>query len=87
MLIQYFEGIILIGLMVGNVGLWPAKTFEWRRVTQDLRKGGLLEMLKIAKPIQIKILLHQFSNLMFNLHYKCLLTQVSHQKCTNKFHS
>ena len=27
----------MIGLMVGNVGLWSAKTFEWRRVTQDLR--------------------------------------------------
>ena len=38
--------------MVGNVGLWPAKTFKWiRRVTQDLRKGGggALEMLTIAK--------------------------------------
>ena len=45
MRIQYSEGIILIGLMVDNVGLWPAKTFEWRRVTQDLRKGGPLEML------------------------------------------
>ena len=45
MRIQYSEGIILIGLMVDNVGLWPAKTFEWRRVTQDLRKGGSLEML------------------------------------------
>ena len=37
--------------MVGNVGLWPAKTFKWiRRVTQDFRKGGgTLEMLTIAK--------------------------------------
>ena len=35
--------------MVGNVGLWPAKTNEWRRVTQDLRNGGPLEMLTIAK--------------------------------------
>ena len=87
MRIQYSEGIILIGLMVDNVGLWPAKTFEWKRVTQDLRKGGPLEMLAIAKLIKIKVLLHQFSNLMFNLHYMCLLSQISHQKYTNKFHS
>ena len=40
--------------MVGNVGLWPAKTFVWTRVTQDLRNGGPLEMLSIAKPIKIK---------------------------------
>ena len=71
MRIQYSEGIILIGLMVDNVGLWPAKTFEWKRVTQDLRKGGPLEMLAIAKLIKIKVLLHQFSNLMFYLHYMC----------------
>ena len=73
-----------------NVGLWPAKTFEWRRVTQDLRKGGLLEMLTtctIAKLINIKVLCHQFSNLMFNLHYMSLLSQISRQKYTNKFHS
>ena len=74
MRIQYSEGIILIGLMVDNVGLWPAKTFEWNRVTQDLRKGGPLEMLAIAKLIKIKVLLHQFSNLMFYLHYMCLLS-------------
>ena len=76
--------------MVGNVGLWPAKTFEWRRVTKDLRKGGLLEMLTtrtIAKLINIKVLCHQFSNLMFNLHYMRLLSQISRQKYTNKFHS
>ena len=66
--------------MVGNVGLWPAKTFEWRRVTQDLRNGGPLEMFTIAKLIKIKLLLHQFPNLMFNLHYMCLLSQISHQK-------
>ena len=41
--------------MVYNVGLWPAKTFEWRRVIQDLRKGGPLEMLTIAKLIKIKV--------------------------------
>ena len=55
--------------MVGNVGFWPAKTFEWRRVTQDLRKGGPLETLTtctIAKVIKIKELWHQFWNLMFN---------------------
>ena len=60
---------ILIGLMVGNVALWPAKTFVWRRVTQDLRNGGLLEILSIARLIKINVLLHQFLNLMFNLHY------------------
>ena len=31
-------------------------------------------MLSIAKPIKIKVLLHQFSLLMFNLHYMRLLT-------------
>ena len=41
--------------MVGNVGLWPAKTFVWTRVTQDLRNGGPFEMLSIAKPIKIKV--------------------------------
>ena len=50
----------------------PAKTFEWRRVTQDLRKGGPLEMLTTAKLIKIKVLLHQFWNLIINLHYMCL---------------
>ena len=59
----------MIGLTDGNVGLWPAKTFEWRRVTQDLRNGGPLEMLTIAKLIKIKVLLNQFSNLIFPLHY------------------
>ena len=73
--------------MVGNVGLWPAKTFEWRRVTEDLRKGGPLEMLTIAKLLKIKVLLHEFSNFMFNLHGMCLLSQISHQKYINKFHS
>ena len=33
----------------------PAKTFEWRRVTQDLRKGGPLEMLTTAKLIKSAI--------------------------------
>ena len=46
--------------MVGNVGLWPAKTLEWRRVKRDLRKREPLEMLTIAKLIKIKVLLHQF---------------------------
>ena len=44
--------------MFGNVGLWPAKTLEWRRVTQDLRNGGPLEMLTIATLTKIKVLLH-----------------------------
>ena len=76
--------------MVGNIRHWPAKTFEWRGVTRDLRKGGPIEMLTtctIAKLIKIKVLWHQFSNLMFNLHYMCLLSQISHQKYTNKFQS
>ena len=59
----------MIGLTAGNVGLWPAKTLEWRRVTQDLRNGGPLEMLTMAKLIKIKVLLNQFSNLMFPFHY------------------
>ena len=59
----------MIGLNVGNVGLWPAKTFEWKRVAQDLRIGGPLEMLTLAKLIKIKVLLNQFSNLMFLSHY------------------
>ena len=46
--------------MVGNVGLWPAKTFEWRRVKQDLINRGPLEMLTIPKLIKVKVLLHQF---------------------------
>ena len=62
----------MIGLLVGNVGLWQAKTLEWRRVTQDLRNGGPLEVLTIAKLIKIKALLHQFSNLTSNLHYMYL---------------
>ena len=51
---------MLIGLMVGNAGLWGAKTFKWRRVTEDLRNGEPLEMPTIAKLIKIKVLLHQF---------------------------
>ena len=58
--------------MFGNVGLWPAKTFEWRKVTQDLRNGGPLELLTMANLIKSKILVHQFSNLKFNLHYMCV---------------
>ena len=41
--------------MVGNVVPWPAKTFVWTRVTQDLRNGGPVEMLSKAKPIKIKV--------------------------------
>ena len=47
----------MIGLLVGNVGLWPAKTLELRRVTQDLSHGGPLEVLTIAKLIKILILI------------------------------
>ena len=61
--------------MAGNVGLWPAKTFVWTRVTQDLRNGGPLEMLSKAKPLKIKVLLRQFSLLMFNLRYIFLFTE------------
>ena len=46
--LKYSEGINYDWLMVGNVGLWPAKTLEWTRVTQDFRNGGPLEMLTIA---------------------------------------
>ena len=60
---------ILVGLLVGNVDLWPVKKFVWRRVTQDLRNGRLLEILSIARLIKINVLLHQFLNLMLNLHY------------------
>ena len=60
---------ILIGLLVGNVGLWPVKKFLRRKVTQDLRNGGLLEILSITKLIKINVLLHQCLNLMFNFHY------------------
>ena len=87
MRIKYSVGIILIGLTVDNIALWPAKTFEWRKVTQDLRKGGSLEILTIAKLIKTKVLWHQLSNLMFNLHYMCLLSQIAHHKYPNKFHS
>ena len=47
--------------MVGNVGLWQAKTFLWTRVTEDLRNEKPLETLSVAKQIKIKVLLHQFS--------------------------
>ena len=47
---------ILIGLIVGK----------------GLTNGGPLETLTIAKLIKNKVLLHQFLNLMFNLHYTCL---------------
>ena len=69
----------MIGFMVGNVGLWPAKTLEWRRVTQDSIIGGLLEMLTIAKLITIEVLLHQFSNI--NVSFTLCACQA------NKFHS
>ena len=79
---------ILIGLLVGNVGLWPLKKFLRRKVTQDLRNGGLLEILSIAKLIKTKnVLLHQCLNLMFKLHYMCSFSYKSDKKYTNKFHS
>ena len=56
MRIKYSEVIILIGLTVDNVALWPAKMFEWRKVTQDLRKAGSLEMLTITKLIKTKVM-------------------------------
>ena len=73
--------------MVGNVGLWRAKLFKWRRVTKDLRNGRPLEMPTISKLIKIKVLLHQLSNLILILHYMCLLRQISYQKYINMFHS
>ena len=73
--------------MVGNVGLWRAKLFKWRRVTKDLRNGRSLEMPTISKLIKIKVLLHQLSNLTLILHYMCLLRQISYQKYINMFHS
>ena len=59
--------------MVGNVGLWRAETFRWRRVTEDLKMGGPchLKRQQLAKLIKIKVLLHQFPNLIFILHYLC----------------
>ena len=59
---------ILIGLLVGNVGLWPVKKFVEESNT-GFEKGGLLEILSIAKLIKINVLLHQCLNLMFNFHY------------------
>ena len=49
---------------------------EARRITQDLINGGPLEMLTIAKLIKIKVLVHPFSNLMFNFHDMCLLNKI-----------
>ena len=73
--------------MVGNVGLCPAKTFKRRRVTEDLRHGGPLEMPTVAKRMKINVLLHQFSNLIFILHRMRLLSLISQQKYTNEFHT
>ena len=36
-------------VMVGNVGLWRAETFRWRRVTEDLKMGGPIEMPTTSK--------------------------------------
>ena len=73
--------------MFGNVGLCPAKTFNGRRVTEDLRNGGPLEMPTVAKRIKINVLLHQFSNLIFILHHMRLSSLILQQKYTNKFHT
>ena len=43
----------------------------WSFLRNEGAKHG---MLSIAKLINIKVLLHQFSNLMFNLHYMCLFS-------------
>ena len=40
----------------------------------------MLTTCTIAKLIKIKVLWHQFSNLMFNLHYMCLLSQIIRAK-------
>ena len=46
-----------------------------KQYSEEMRNGGPLEMLTITKLIKIiKEPLHQFSNLMFNLHYMCLLS-------------
>ena len=71
---QYSEGINFDWLNGCICWTLASKTFAWTRITQDLRNGGPLEMLSIAKPIEIKVLLHQFSLLMFNLHYIFLFT-------------
>ena len=52
----------------GNVGLCVTKTFAWRRVKQWLEECRALKMLS-KQLIKIKILLYQFSNLMFNSHH------------------
>ena len=72
--IQYSEGINFDGLNGWKCWTLASKTFEWRGVTQDFRNGGPLEMLTITNLIKIKVLLHRFSNVMFNLHYMCLLS-------------
>ena len=44
-------------------------------------------MFTIAKLLKIKVLLHQFSNLIVDLNDMCLLSRILHQKYTNKSHS
>ena len=58
----YSEGINFDWIDGWKCWTLASKTLEWRRVTQDLRNGEPLEMLKIAKLIKIKALLHHFSN-------------------------
>ena len=56
--------------------LRPTAKLEAGRITQDLINRGPLEMLTIAKLIKIKVLMHLFSNLMFNFHDMCLLNKI-----------
>ena len=58
--------------MVGNVGLWASKNVRVEDSNTRLEKWRVLEMLTIAKLIKIKVILHQFWNLICNLHYMCL---------------
>ena len=44
-------------------------------------------MPTVAKRMKINVLLHQFSNLIFILHYMRLLSLISQQKYTNEFHT
>ena len=58
----------MIGLMVENVGLCLAKSGVEERKTR-LENWRALEMISIAKLIKIKVLLFQFSHIMFNTHH------------------
>ena len=61
--------------MVGNVGLWRAETFRCEESNRRLENGRAmpLEMPTTSKTDKkIKVLLHQFPNVIFILHYLCL---------------